>query len=337
MNIIIFLLAQRNRKLLLSMIQSAQVFTPRPSKDPRENLRILQSPIKANIFSVGDATADRSRSQSPHKPRAVSPLKFGVHADDEESDEEMYEDEQNENDNERGRPDNNEEHIVLVHTNHPRVVEEDRDLVILEDVPLHLILPSPSVYNTGTPTRFQRATERAASPTPVQRQAAPTLVAPQPQQAQPQPPRTPRRRGGNALHRAVLIRSAQRAVWRAEKEKEEEEEEMEVLGAVVGCGEADEEGEDNRVVYVHEDVEMEDVEMRSVSDEDEQEEGEDEGDKYSDGEDQNSSLNKPLWRKSLERIIPWPFSPKKVCLRSVCFAILRLITNGYYSLEYSRT
>ncbi|KAF8961373.1 hypothetical protein BDZ97DRAFT_1664243, partial [Flammula alnicola] len=34
------------RALRLSMIHSAQVFSPRPSKDPRENLRILQSPLK---------------------------------------------------------------------------------------------------------------------------------------------------------------------------------------------------------------------------------------------------------------------------------------------------
>ncbi|KAF8909801.1 hypothetical protein CPB84DRAFT_1635324, partial [Gymnopilus junonius] len=33
-------------QLRLSMIQSAQVFSPRPSHDPRENLRILQSPIR---------------------------------------------------------------------------------------------------------------------------------------------------------------------------------------------------------------------------------------------------------------------------------------------------
>ncbi|TFK65533.1 hypothetical protein BDN72DRAFT_773245, partial [Pluteus cervinus] len=36
----------QNRALRLSMIHSAQVFSPRPSQDPRENLRILQSPLK---------------------------------------------------------------------------------------------------------------------------------------------------------------------------------------------------------------------------------------------------------------------------------------------------
>jgi hypothetical protein len=66
--------------------------------------------------------------------------------------------------------------------------------------------------------------------------------------------------GGTALHRAVLIRSAQRAVWKAERERmeeeEEREEEMEVLDSVV----------DEQVF--NEDDEDEDVEMRSVSDDD---------------------------------------------------------------------
>ncbi|KAJ7727427.1 hypothetical protein DFH07DRAFT_757703, partial [Mycena maculata] len=35
-----------NRALRLSMIASAQVFSPRPSPDPRQNLRVLQSPLR---------------------------------------------------------------------------------------------------------------------------------------------------------------------------------------------------------------------------------------------------------------------------------------------------
>ncbi|KAJ7697125.1 hypothetical protein B0H14DRAFT_2485506, partial [Mycena olivaceomarginata] len=35
-----------NRALRLSMIASAQVFSPRPSHDPRQNLRVLQSPLR---------------------------------------------------------------------------------------------------------------------------------------------------------------------------------------------------------------------------------------------------------------------------------------------------
>ncbi|KAJ7099700.1 hypothetical protein C8R44DRAFT_642264, partial [Mycena epipterygia] len=36
-----------NRALRLSMIASAQVFSPRPSPDPRQNLRVLQSPLRS--------------------------------------------------------------------------------------------------------------------------------------------------------------------------------------------------------------------------------------------------------------------------------------------------
>ena len=159
------------------MIHSAQVFSPNPSKDPRENLRILQSPLK-NSFK--------------------SPVKATMQEEDE---------------------------ILLVQGSHPRVVQEEHDLVILEDVAL--TPPSPSKL-----------------------------------QANLEPPQTPPRRrslGGNALHRAVLIRSAQRAVLKAEKEREEEEEELEVLGAVVSVDDRDE----------YEDDEGEDVEMGSAIEENE--------------------------------------------------------------------
>jgi hypothetical protein len=39
-----------NRAPRLSMIRSAQVFTPRPSKSSEENLRVLQSPVKSNFL-----------------------------------------------------------------------------------------------------------------------------------------------------------------------------------------------------------------------------------------------------------------------------------------------
>lgn len=189
------------------MIHSAQVFTPSPSKDPRENLRILQSPLK-NSFK--------------------SPVKAAPQEEDK---------------------------IILVQGNHPRVVQEERDLVILEDVAL--VPPSPSKL-----------------------------------------PQTPPRRkslGGNALHRAVLIRSAQRAILKAETEREEEEEEMEVLGAVVDAD--DEEG--------YEDNEREDVEMNSPTQEDD--------DFLDDTEQSERNDQKPLWRKSLEKII-WPFGSSEVCI-----------------------
>ncbi|CAA7263363.1 unnamed protein product [Cyclocybe aegerita] len=232
------------RALRLSMIHSAQVFSPRPSKDPRENLRILQSPIK-NMLGIG---------KSPAKSGNPSPLKQTAAATLEDSDDEEEED------------------IVLVQTNHPRVVEEERDLVILEDVPVSLLDVQTSPAKLHQPV-------------------------PQWPQPQPQPPKTPPRRrslGGNALHRAVLIRSAQRAVLKAEKEREEEEEEMEVLDSVVASVYDDDE-------VVHDEEEDGDVEMGDSNEEEE-------GDTDDEEEEKSRDEQKPLWRKSLERIIPWPFN-----------------------------
>lgn len=243
------------------MIQSAQVFSPRPSKDPRENLRILQSPLKQGIFPPNSPAG----SKTPARTRAVSPLKYSAKSDSSgsDSDEEVTSAQ--------------EEEIILVETNHPRVVEEEQDLVILEDVPL-----GGGVH--------------------AQAQAAPEVAAPQ-----PQPPRTPRRKslGGTALHRAVLIRSAQRAVWRAEREKEEEEEreeEMEVLGAVVDRVEVEDDGAEDYDEEEEGDFEDNDVEMRSVSSHGEASDDEDDAEEMV-----QEAENKSLWRKSLTRILPWGF------------------------------
>ncbi|KAF8153324.1 hypothetical protein B0H34DRAFT_100888 [Crassisporium funariophilum] len=217
----------QKRALRLSMIHSAQVFSPRPSKDPRENLRILQSPLK-NTF------------RSPAKPSSLSRLQ-------------QHEEEQDE--------------IVLVQGSHPQVVEEGRDLVILEDVPI-----AQSTAGISSTTQSQEML----------------------------PPSTPPRRrslGGNALHRAVLIRSAQRAVLKAEREREDEEEEMEVLDTVVGEGEEEE---------VYEEGEGSDVEMLSASDEQEEREEYDDEDV-----DNTQQPPKPMWRKSLEKIM-WPFGRNPV-------------------------
>ena len=254
------------------MIQSAQVFSPRPSKDPRENLRILQSPLKQGIFPPQTPRG----AQTPTRTRAVSPLKYssksGSQSDSSDSDDNDKVDEQGEKEA--------EEEIVLVTTNHPRVVEEDSDLVILEDIPFGA---APANMQVQAPTPGNGGQDAAAPP-----------------------PRTPRRKslGGNALHRAVLIRSAQRAVWRAEREKEEEEEreeEMEVLGAVVRPVEVgdDDDEEEEEEEYDDEDH---DVEMRSVSSEDEGSDEEQDPEALA-----RRAANKSLWRKSLERIIPWGF------------------------------
>jgi len=258
---------EQRRAMRLSMIQSAQVFSPRPSADPRENLRVLQSPLKVpttpsrSIFSGAG-----SPSKAPR--RSVSPLKFGCTADmdaNEDEKEEQLEEE----------PEDQE--VILVHTNHPRVVEEDKDLVILEDVPLPLVVGSSS-FSDVSPIK-------GVFSAPAQLQQQQTQLA---------PPVTPKRKslGGTALHRAVLIRSAQRAVWKAERERmeeeEEREEEMEVLDSVVDEKDSDEEDDDD------------DVEMCSVSDDD------------SDDGKREEKQQKPLWRKSLEKIIPWRFSSKEV-------------------------
>lgn len=123
---------KRRKSLRISMIESAQVFSPRPSQNPRENLRILQSPLKP--FSSTSAYSGEE-----------------------------------------------EEVIKLVDGNHPLVLEEERDLVIMEDMP------------TAAP---------------------PTTVASSAMSAQQL--RTPRRRSAPSLHRAVLIRSAQRAAYMQE-------------------------------------------------------------------------------------------------------------------------
>lgn len=168
---------RRRRTLRMSMIQSAQVFTPKPSQDPRENLRILKTPIKTPFTKF-----DRRQS---------SPLKRGMYIPEEDEEEE-------------------EEHdIVLVETNHPKVVEEDRDLVILEHVTVEVPEPQPQ----PTPQQVQRHVQ-----------------FPIPQNGQPQLQTPPRRRPHPraSLHRAVLIRSAQRTAMKVEMAREEEREAEEV-------------------------------------------------------------------------------------------------------------
>ncbi|TFK28280.1 hypothetical protein FA15DRAFT_701172 [Coprinopsis marcescibilis] len=205
----------KNRKLRLSMIQSAQVFSPRPSHDPRENLRVLQSPLK-NQF------------KSPTKPSLLSRPPTNAAPEPEEEDD-----------------------IVLVDGDHPRVVQEEKDLIILEQVEAPQLLVQKPLPNY--------------------------------------PPKTPPRRKSmkrHTLHQAVLIRSAQRAVIRAE----EEEEEMEVLESVLGEDEDDVEANDDdgppgmNLRYDDEDVEME-MEVKE--------------------EEPHDQKQPPTWRKSLGRI--WPF------------------------------
>ncbi|KAH9077726.1 hypothetical protein EDB83DRAFT_2345491 [Lactarius deliciosus] len=163
----------RKRVLRLSMIQSAQVFTPRPDPDPRVNLRVLQTPIRLNS----------------------SPLKQTVKQEQDDQ-----------QDKEDGTP------IRLVEGNRPQVVEEEQDLVILEEV---------DAPEASAPSQHVHAPQAGA---PNAAPGFPLAPSHQPQQFQ-----TPRRRSARpSLHRAVLIRSAQRAAMRFEMEQEQELEEREV-------------------------------------------------------------------------------------------------------------
>ncbi|TFY63561.1 hypothetical protein EVG20_g6269 [Dentipellis fragilis] len=242
------------------MIQSAQVFSPAPSRDPRENLRVLQSPIKP----------------------LASPLKKGYRAPSpEEHDEEEEE----------------EEEIVLVDGDCPRVVQEEKDLVILEDVevveppPMPALVQATPVRGGTQPLSVQKRNGQAGTRTPVRTggwvgrlQSTPQ---PQPQPAPVQQYQTPQRPARPSLHRAVLIRSAQRAVMRVEMEQEEEEEEKEVEMTVVTA-------EDT----IEEDDEPEEDQEREVSENEEDAEGDNDGGK----DEEEDERSRPLWRKSLEAV-----------------------------------
>ncbi|KAF8064876.1 hypothetical protein FPV67DRAFT_158757 [Lyophyllum atratum] len=254
-----------NRALRLSMIHSTQVFSPRPSPDPRENLRILKSPLKNTFkspYKKGLATPRRTNLFSTSKYAYNSPVKPEPTAQPS-----IEEDDQDEE----------EDIIVLVDGNHPRVVEDEKDLVILEDIEVPL---------------------RGLSPTSSEVYHQPPVYA------APPPPQTPARKRSlsrNTLHRAVLIRSAQRAVLKAERdeqEKEEEEEEMEVLDAVASdIGE-----ESDEEVAAEADVREEEGESAGSGDENMSEEE----DMVEDEEDMEERKTRKLtWRKSLERL--WPF------------------------------
>lgn len=152
--------------------------------------------------------------------------------------------------------DEDEEDIILVQGSHPRVVEEEKDLVILEDV-------------------------EVSQPKPVL-----PLYVPPPR------PETPQRKVARpSLHRAVLIRSAHRAVMKAEIEREDEEEEMEVFGAVLGDNADDDDDESE--------------EEEGQENEEPEEDASDEGEEEEEPSAETIQAQKATWRKSLERI--WPF------------------------------
>ncbi|KAJ6482860.1 hypothetical protein C8R47DRAFT_574709 [Mycena vitilis] len=308
-----------NRALRLSMIASAQVFSPRPSSDPRQNLRVLQSPLRL-------ASRSRSPSKSPTKsnssssastptpsPRGrrkvVSPSKTALPASDSDDD-----------DDEQGEGGDT---ITLVQGAHPRVVEEARDLVILEDVEV-VPPPSPSPSPTG---RARAGSMRVSGTPPTQSTNA---------------ARTPRRQ---SLHRAVLIRSAQRAVWAAHTPTSDSGNSNSNGGSAAstpGAGPASEEKGKESVVQgplvrgwtaprqpapASAPQAESDTDSDSGTDEEEEEEevrglrlevvsvssgseSEGDGDDDQDRDDQEGQQQRQQtlgWRKSLERIALWPF------------------------------
>jgi hypothetical protein len=87
------------------MIERAEVFTPRPSSDPKVNLKILRSPVKGRT--------------------STSPVKCG------------------------GKPGG----IILVDGFQPNLLEDEKDLIIAEDLfPLHSA-PTTSASPPSTPPR----------------------------------------------------------------------------------------------------------------------------------------------------------------------------------------
>ncbi|KAJ6466337.1 hypothetical protein C8R45DRAFT_1021341 [Mycena sanguinolenta] len=168
-----------NRALRLSMIASAHVFSPRPSHDPRQNLRVLQSPLRLATPTPSPRKNSAPGTPTP-SPRNASP----AHQEPEEEDVET---------------------ITLVQGAHPRVVEEATDLVILEDV--ELSEEERRASGTNQPGSPSPSSSRGRSGS-VSAGTTHSLAPPAP----PSAPRTPRRQ---SLHKSVLIRSAQRAVWAA--------------------------------------------------------------------------------------------------------------------------
>ncbi|KAJ3745432.1 hypothetical protein DFH05DRAFT_1487954 [Lentinula detonsa] len=243
----------KKRALRLSMIESAEVFSPRPSINAMENLRVLRSPLKPY--------SNRSRSSSPHISTPPPQSLFPSTIDSQHTVENA----------------GDEEEIVLVEGNSPRVVEEAEDLIILEDV---------EVYTAVSSTSSTSDVRRSPSKSPTKLQYVP---APPPILVPPQPPITPRR-SRPTLHKAVLIRSAQRLVLaelQREEELEEQEEEAEVFGAIL-----DEDEDEDRDAGQNDEV----VEAEM---------------------DDHTNNTSSTWKESLGRI--WPFrrsvSPSKDLLK----------------------
>jgi hypothetical protein len=323
---------QRTRTLRLSMIHSAQVFSPRPSADPAANLKILQTPLKA--------MQSRTRSVSPDKTGGAKGSLM-ERLWEARADAEMAGD---------AAGDGVEEDIVLVDGNHPRVVQEEKDLVILEDVPIPVASPATPTSNPTFKSTPRSQTARSllnafpvipSHPSPNSKtQTSPpiTLHLHGQQTQQTSPPlsqlpqlqssstsQSPRRLGPTkaSLHKAVLIRSAQRAVMRAEAEagvgmsadagmniEMDTDVEMRSVEDEYGIGDEDDEAEEREVAAFAvgggtSESENEDGDERAEKDdgEDDDEDDEERDREDDEGEEQEKPTSKSVWRKSWENLV----------------------------------
>ncbi|KIM82686.1 hypothetical protein PILCRDRAFT_819990, partial [Piloderma croceum F 1598] len=327
--------AQRTRTLRLSMIHSAQVFSPRPSADPAANLKVLQTPLKA--------LQSRTRSVSPDK-KGETKGSLMERLWEARADAEMAAD---------AAGDGGEEDIILVDGNHPRVVQEEKDLVILEDVPIPVAPPSTPTSNPTPKSTPRSQTARSLlnafpaippHPSPNSKtQTSPPItlhfqhsqqtqqtsppLSQLPQLQSPSNSHSPRRLGPTkaSLHKAVLIRSAQRAVMRAEAEAgasmgaaagmnvdmdtdvEMRSVEDEYGGELDGMGDEDDDEAEEREVAAFAvgggTSESENEDGGERAEEDEEEEGDGEDGEDGEDEEEEKPKSKSVWRKSWENLV----------------------------------
>jgi hypothetical protein len=212
----------------MSLITANKVFTSAPSPRPLDNLRVLQSPLRPYAGAV----------------RQPSPLRgWGGPSTPEDDEDDDVEDEE----------------VVLVDGDHPRVVQEDKDLVIMEDLPA--LVPDQPLRHIAPPAI------RQMMETPPRRKPA----------------------GRPSLHRAVLLRSAQRVVQDVREEMEVEESVL-VEGDISDEIDMAQNGKDGQDGEENGEEEIVEEAYERVHEEGEQQ------------------PRKSGWRKSLEAV--WPFGRK---------------------------
>jgi hypothetical protein len=259
------------------MIQSAQVFSPRPSADPAVNLKVLQTPLNLRA---------RERSRSPVKGEKASLM---------DRLQEAAGDVQGGGDGEEPET----EEVVLVDGNHPRVVQEEKDLVILEDVP-YSPPPSPPPPTPQFPSSSPRTQPQTArsllNAFPSIPHSPPLPPLPDSQTSPPllQSLRRPPLPTKASLHKAVLIRSAQRALMRAEAEAAKGDYSDEAEAGDDSDREEDGEEEEER--------EVEAVAIAESESDDHDDDEEESKDAEGEGKE-NGKETKSMWRKSWKNLV----------------------------------